>query len=169
MISLESLVMLVVAYVPRVALALAVFAAFWVGGKTVLALVRRLAAKDPLRADILSLLGRAAHVGLAGFGAVCALGTLGVDVTAIIAGLGLTGFALGFALKDMLSSAVAGVMLLLSRPFVPGDRIIVTGFEGNVVEVDLRYVTLDGGDKKYLVPNTAVMTNPVTVLQKADG
>ncbi len=164
---MQSIAMLIVAYIPKLALAAAVFAAFWIGGKTVEKLVARVAAKDPLRADILALLGRAASVGLAGFGIVCALGTLGVDVTAIIAGLGLTGFALGFALKDMLSSAVAGVMLLMSRPFAPGDRVIVAGFEGAVVGVDLRYVTLDGGDKRYLVPNATVMTNPVTVLVKA--
>ncbi len=163
---MEAVMVMVMAYLPKVALALAVAAAFWFGGKIAEAVIRRMADKDSQRRDILLLLGRSAAFGLSGFGVVCGLGTLGVDVTAIIAGLGLTGFALGFALKDMLSSALAGVMLLLSRPFVSGDRILVTGFEGIVQGVDLRYVTLADGDKKYLVPNSAVIANPVTVLPR---
>lgn len=163
---MEAVMVMVMAYLPKVGLALAVAAAFWIGGKTAEAVIRRMADKDPQRRDILLLLGRAVAIGLSGFGVVCGLGTLGVDVTAVIAGLGLTGFALGFALKDMLSCAVAGVMLLLSRPFVSGDRILVTGFEGVVQGVDLRYVTLADGGKKYLVPNSAVIANAVTVLPK---
>ena len=56
------------------------------------------------------------------FGVVTALGTIGVDVSAfVVAELGLTGFALGFDLKDILANVVSGVLILLSRPFeMPG-------------------------------------------------
>ena len=40
------------------------------------------------------------------------LGILGVDIAALVAGLGLTGFALGFTLKDALSNLLAGILIL---------------------------------------------------------
>ena len=144
--------------------ALAVFLAFWIGSRIAVAVSDRIARRDPARREAVQLIGAAARVGLLVFGAVTALGTAGVDVTALVAGLGLTGFALGFALKDILSSAVAGVLILFNRPFRSGDRITVAGFSGAVLAVDLRYVTLaaDGGGR-YLVPNATVLTSPVTV------
>ena len=50
-------------------------------------------------------------------GVITALGTIGVDVTGLVAGFGLTGFAVGFAMKDALANLLAGVMILLYRPF----------------------------------------------------
>jgi small-conductance mechanosensitive channel len=50
-----------------------------------------------------------AHVGLVLLGFVTALGTLGVNILGIVAGLGMTGFALGFALKDSIANLLAGV------------------------------------------------------------
>lgn len=148
--------------------ALAVFIGFWIAGGILRQVVHQAAKRDPKRQDVLILLGNAGRVGILGFGLVSALGTLGIDVSALIAGLGLTGFALGFALKDMLSSAVAGLMLLLNRPFALGDRIAVTGMEGKVVKVDLRYVTLEDGEgKRFLIPNANVLSNPVTMIMPA--
>lgn len=57
-------------------------------------------------------------------GLVTALGTAGVNVSALVTSLGLVGFALGFALKDALSNIISGILLLLYRPFSVGDVII---------------------------------------------
>ncbi len=123
----------------------------------------RLIVRDEVRSGIWTLLDHAAYAGILGFGIVCALGTAGFDMVPIVAGLGLTGFALGFALKDALSNAVAGVMILLHRPFVPGDNIAVAGFEGKVAGVDLRHTILEADGKRHLVPNATVLNSPVTV------
>lgn len=148
--------------------ALLVFIAFWIAGRIAQAVVDRLAARDTQRRDVLSLLGAAARWAIVGFGAVTALGTLGVDVTGLIAGLGLTGFALGFALKDILSSTMAGVLILLNRPFTSGDRISVTGLEGKVAAIDLRYTQIvDDTGKRHLVPNSTVIGSTVTVIPAA--
>src|SRR5512135_1972862 len=58
------------------------------------------AAADPAKQDILNLIGQMTKIGLLVFGTVTALGTVGVNVSALVAGLGLTGFALGFAFRD---------------------------------------------------------------------
>ena len=153
-----------VAFGPRLAAALVVAIAFWVAARIVAALVRRFGGARALDPDLMRLLGRVVHGTLLVFGTVTALGTLGLDVTALVAGLGLTGFALGFALRDIISNTLAGVLILLFRPFHRGDRVSVAGAEGVVADVDLRYTTLvvDEGTR-VLVPNSNLFTNTIRV------
>lgn len=106
-----------------------------------------------------------AGVGVWVFGIMTALGTLGVDVSALVAGLGLTGFALGFALKDVISNALSGILILVYQPFRKGSVINVTGSEGMVVEINLRYTVLQGDDKLSFVPNATLFTNTVVVVK----
>lgn len=109
------------------------------------------------------LLASTSRLSLNALGIITALGTLGVNITGIVAGLGLTGFALGFALKDSISNLLAGVMILLYRPFEVGDRIDVSGLSGTVVHVDLRYTELDNEKERVLVPNSKMLTDPIRV------
>ena len=111
------------------------------------------------------LLSRTSSITLIIFGFVTALGTLGINVSALVAGLGLTGFALGFALKDTISNLLSGVLILLYRPFEKGNRIKVAGYEGTVVSIDLRYTELDSEGNKVLIPNSKLFTDPITVLR----
>jgi small-conductance mechanosensitive channel len=80
--------------------------------------------------------------------------------------LGLTGFALGFAFRDALSNLLAGVLILIYHPFHRTDRIAVAGFEGTVTSIDLRYTTLQDQDKIYLIPNSTLFTNPITLVRR---
>jgi len=102
------------------------------------------------------------------FGVITSLGTLGINVSALVAGLGLSGFALGFALKDTISNLLAGVLILVYQPFDIDDYIIVSGQEGKVTHIDLRYTTLDGDAKIVLIPNSLVFANTVSILKKND-
>jgi small-conductance mechanosensitive channel len=86
-------------------------------------------------------------------------------VSALVAGLGLTGFALGFALKDTISNLISGILILLYKPFKIGDRIKISGYEGIVVSIDLRYTELDAEGNKILIPNSKLFTNPIEVLK----
>ncbi len=97
-------------------------------------------------------------------GLISGLGTMGIDVTALVAGLGLTGFALGFALRDAVSNLIAGLMILLYQPFGHGDKITVGGNSGTVIVVNFRYTVLraDGGTIVH-VPNSTMFSNPVAV------
>lgn len=150
-------------YAAAAAGALASFIGFLIAAWIVHKAIMRIARRDPARRDILHLLASATKVGIIGFGLVISLDTLGVAVSALIAGLGLTGFALGFALKDIVQSMVAGIMIMMNRPFQPGDYITVAGFHGIVEDVALRYTKLIDGEKRHLVPNGTVVTSPVTV------
>lgn len=91
------------------------------------------------------------------------LGAFGVDVGAAIAGLGLTGFALGFAFKDFLSSLVAGLLLAIYRPFNKGQHIKVGAHDGIVWRYTLRYTYLRNGQELILIPNAALFNKEITI------
>src|SRR5919106_657514 len=118
---------------PRIGMGLLVFLAFWIASVVVRKVILRITHRTDFNtAFVLRLAARTAAIGLLVFGAVTALGTMGINVSALVAGLGLTGFAMGFALKDILSNLMAGVLILLYRPFHINDYISVTGLEGVV-------------------------------------
>ena len=122
----------------------------------------RFSLKDPIR----FLVSGGAKISILVFGAITALGTLGINVSELVVGLGLSGFALGFALKDTISNLLAGVMILVYQPFDIGDYIIVTGKEGKVIHIDFRYTTLENNEKIILIPNSLVFANTVSILRK---
>jgi small conductance mechanosensitive channel len=151
---------------PTVGLGIVVFLAFCVASVLVRRFIMRLSdAADFNTGYVSRLAGRTAAISLVVFGAVSALGTMGINVSALVAGLGLTGFAVGFALKDVLSNFLAGVLILLYRPFRLNDYIAVAGSEGIVMEIDLRYTTLQKERQKFLIPNSVLFTNSITLTE----
>jgi small-conductance mechanosensitive channel len=154
----------VVLYAPRVGMALLVLFVFWLISRGVRRVIERMTKVRRLDPDVTRYLGQAARAALMAFGVITALGTLGVDVGALVAGLGLTGFALGFALKDIISNALSGMLVLFYHPFRIGDRISVSGLEGLVTDINLRYTVLEGEGKRMLIPSSMLFSNPVTVL-----
>jgi small-conductance mechanosensitive channel len=88
---------------------------------------------------------------------VAMLGVLGVNVGALIAGLGLTTAALAFSLKDTLEQAITGVVLLFQRPFKVGDTIEIEGVEGVVEDIAIRTTNIRTFDGLHvLIPNNRV-------------
>ncbi len=149
---------------PKLSVGVLVFLSFWIAASIVGKLIWRFGSRaDPEKQDAIRILAQALKATLIVVGAISALGTLGVNVAAMVAGLGLTGFALGFALKDVLSNLLAGVLILAYRPFRRGDRIAVAGFEGTVIGIDLRYTILQGDKRQILIPNAVLLTNSISL------
>jgi len=161
---MQELINQIFLFAPRAVVSALVFFSFWLASIILQKVIRHLGEKKDLSKDILILIGKTAKITLIVFGAVTALGTLGINVSALVAGLGLVGFALGFALKDIISNFLAGTLILIYRPFRHNDHISVAGFEGIVTEIDLRYITLQAEGKKILIPNSKLFTNAITVL-----
>ena len=156
----------IVLFLPRLVTGLVLFFLFWLAARGLQRVVERLTRVQRFDVSLTSYLGQMARVALLLVGAVTALGTMGVDVTALVAGLGLTGFAVGLALRDITSNAMSGILVMLYKPFRPLDRIKVTDLEGTVTEINLRYTVLEAEGKRHLIPNASLFTNPVTVLEK---
>lgn len=95
-------------------------------------------------------------------GVIVVLGTLGVQVAALITTLGLAGLTIGFALKDVLANSMSGVLLLVQRPFTLGDRIAVAGCEGTVRDIRVRDTLIEQADGRMVyVPNATVFNAPI--------
>jgi small conductance mechanosensitive channel len=151
------------ALTPRLASAIVIFLFFILAARLVRGFVNRFGNNRRLSADVINLMKQVAETSLLVFGAVTALGTLGINVAAMIAGLGLVGFALGFALKDLLSNFLAGMLILFYNPFVRGDKVSIGVNEGEVVEINMRYTVLRNGTKKILIPNANLFSQAVIV------
>ena len=96
-------------------------------------------------------------------GIIIAINALGFDPQALATGIGLTSLALGFALQDILSNFVSGLLILVLRPFELGDEIVIGETEGAVERINLRATeirTYDG--RSVLVPNAELFTSRVT-------
>jgi small-conductance mechanosensitive channel len=145
---------------PAVMASIVIFILFWISGILTQFLITRLANKRGLNPELLKLNGRTVKIGLIIFDLVTALGTIGINVSALVAGLGLT----GFALKDVVSNLIAGSMILLHRPFKVHDIIGVAGHEGKVINIDLRYKTIEADGKKVLIPNSTLFTKEISIL-----
>jgi small-conductance mechanosensitive channel len=154
----------VVFFLPKLLTATLIFLVFWALGEATRRMIQRFGAHRALAPDITNLLRQTAWITLLAMGIISALGTLGIDMAAMIAGLGLTGFALGFALRDIISNLLSGFLLLIYKPFGRSDVIAVGGEKGVVTEINLRYTVLKSPGKTILVPNQNLFSNVVIVL-----
>ena len=100
--------------------------------------------------------------------AVIALDVLGVNVMPFIAGAGVMGVAVGFAAKDTLSNLIAGILLIIDRPFEIGDRIEVwsapagSASWGDVIDIGLRATRIKTTDNiVVIIPNNEIMTRDI--------
>jgi len=88
---------------------------------------------------------------------IAVLELFGIETTSLIAVLGAAGLAVGLAMQGTLSNIAAGVMLLIFRPFRPGDFVEVAGVAGGIAEIGLFSTTLNTPDNvRIIVPNSAI-------------
>ena len=148
---------------PTLLLAIGIFSLFWVGGIIFKAIVLRIMNEKSLHVNISRVLAGIIKNIMLILGLITTLGTLGINISAIVAGLGLTGFAFGFAFKDMLSNFISGALIFIYEPFKLGDTIEVEGKTGKVIDINLRYVTIEAEDQKVLVPNSISVSKVISV------
>jgi MscS family membrane protein len=99
---------------------------------------------------------------------ILALDIVGINVMPFIAGAGVAGIAIGFAAKDTLSNLIAGVLLIIDRPFEIGDRIEVwsapagSATWGDVIDIGLRATKIKTTDNiVIIIPNNEIMKRDI--------
>ena len=156
--SLESAIVII----PRALAALLVIGLFWAIAAIVRWLMRQILHRIATDPTAENLIKQVAYYAVWGLGSIVALDAFGFDPQAVATGLGLTSLALGFALKDILSNFISGLLILFLRPFELGDQIIIGEIEGNVERIELRATQLRTYDGRVvLVPNAEVFTSRI--------
>jgi small-conductance mechanosensitive channel len=126
-------------------LALLVQAAIW--GNTAINVgldryAKRQREKDPAAVTTVSALGFIGKLAFFVVLVLLALDNVGIEVTALIAGLGIGGIAVALATQNILGDLFASLLIVLDKPFVLGDFINVGDFQGNVEKIGLKTTRL---------------------------
>jgi small conductance mechanosensitive channel len=155
-------------FIPSLLVSLLIFCIFWRCSYLIARIISGIGTKSDINPALVHLMSKIGWITVFIFGLVTSLNNLGINLTALTASLGLTGFALSFALKDAISNLVAGVMVILYRTFRKGDYIEVAGDKGIVLEVNLRYTVIEPEKKDVLIyiPNSILLSKQITVNKK---
>ena len=159
----EQLIYSIYSRLPDFLFAVIIFIIFWIISIILKNMTQKILSIKSNHKNISDVLSKIVKNIILIIGFISSLGTLGMDVSAIVAGLGLTGFAFGFAFKDMLSNFISGVLIFIYEPFTIGDLIQVEGKEGKVVNINLRYVTIESDNENILIPNSISVSKIVSV------
>ena len=158
----QHLLAAVVDVLPKIAIVVIVLSVFW-GLATLARRIARAGAKYVQDASVKLLVTQLPYYLVWAAGLIVMLDAVGVNLQTAVTALGLGGVAIGFALKDILSNLVSGVLMLAMGPFEIGDQIVIGDTEGTVERIELRATqirTYDG--RLVLVPNAEVFTSRIT-------
>ena len=115
---------------------------------------------DTMLVDFVAAIANAA---LLLFVIIAAVDQLGVDTTSLIALIGAAGLAVGLALQGSLQNFASGVMLIVFRPFKPGDFVEAGGTTGTVEQVSIFHTVLKTPDnREVIVPNGPIYSGTIT-------
>ncbi len=127
--------------------------------------IRRVANRRETVNSGVQILARIVFAVVVGVGVYIALKIVGIDLGPVLAGAGIAGIAVAFALQDIAENYISGILMGFRNPFSPGDEIISGEHEGTVEELNLRYTTIRTYDGvRVLLPNGGVLSNPLTNL-----
>ncbi len=155
----------------QTAIVLVIVLAFWILGGFVGRLTDRGLQKSKLKSSkllcnfIVSIVRKAVLL----LGLLVAASTIGFEIGPLLAGLGVAGFVLGFALQDTLSNFAAGLMVMIYRPFDIGDFVSAGGVTGSVRDMTLVSTTISTPDNQVMiVPNSSIWGGVITNVTAQD-
>lgn len=161
---LESWFDALVVNLPNLIIAVLVFVIALVLSRYINKLSSKILERTKLQASMQNLISKLMSVVIILFGLFLVLGILNLSKTlnAILAGAGVVGLAVGLALQGALANTYSGIVLSYVKHLKFGDWIESNGFEGEVVDLDLRSVTLKQPDNNLVyIPNKLVVENPI--------
>ena len=149
----------------KLILIVAIVLAFHILGRLAQRLMRRAlqASKVTLSTLLKDFFLTSTYRAVIGLGLLIAMSQLGVEIGPLLAGLGVAGFIVGFALQDTLSNFASGMMILIYRPFDVGDVVNAGGVSGKVDQMTLVTTTiLTFDNQRLIVPNTKIWGDVIT-------
>ena len=136
-----------------VLMGIGVFIARWAGN-----LIHRWLKSKSYDEPVNNLIVKVVKLLIIGFIGVMALGQMGVQVTPLIAGIGVAGVGVSLAMQGLLGNLVAGLTIIFSKPFAIGEYIELLGIYGQVTDIALFSTTLLHTDNsRVIVPNRKIV------------
>lgn len=166
---MEEFLSQIVAFLPQLGLGIGVFLLTLIVSNWIGSLVAKQLRRREVDGELIILLQMLSKWSIRILGIMIALemimpGRFG----SLIAGLGIAGFTLGFALQDVAKNFIAGILLLLQQPFNIGESIEVSGYSGTVLNISLRTTEIRTSDGRYvIIPNGDVFVSPIVNFSKA--
>lgn len=147
------------AFMPRLAAALLVLAGFWLLLRVTQPALRAALQRAQFVDGLIRLLVDGVFRGaIFVLGVAMAMSQLGINITALLAGVGVAGIALGFAAQETVANMIAGFLIFWDRPFKIGDYITTEDQYGEVKEITLRTTRIRTLDNTYVViPNKQII------------
>jgi small conductance mechanosensitive channel len=158
-LNMDELVTKLVAFAPRVFVAVLIMALFWLIYRVTSRPLGAALSHTGLNEKLVDLMVKSVfRYAMVAFGLVMSLSQLGVDVGAAIAGLGVAGIAVGLAAQDTLANTIAGFTIFWDKPFVVNDYITVAGEYGRVTDITLRSTRIRTPRNSFVViPNKRII------------
>jgi small conductance mechanosensitive channel len=114
--------------------------------------------KKGLDEPVITLIVRVIKLLIIAFIGIMALGQMGIQITPLIAGLGVAGVGASLAMQGLLGNLVAGLTIIFTKPFTIGEYIELLGVYGQVTDIALFSTTLLHADNSHvIVPNRKVV------------
>jgi len=136
-----------------VIMGIGVLIARWVGN-----LMQRWLTKKAFDKPVSILIVRAVKLLIIGIIGIMALGQMGVQITPLIAGIGVAGVGASLAMQGLLGNLVAGLTIIFTKPFTIGEYIELLGVYGQVTDIALFSTTLLHVDNSHvIVPNRKIV------------
>ncbi len=161
---LESWLDSIIVNLPNILIAVFVFIVALIASKYISKLARKILDKSRLQPSMKNLISKFISIAVVIIGLFLILGILNLDkaLNTILAGAGVAGLAVGLALQGALANTYSGIILSYIKHIKFGDWIETNDFEGEVIDIDLRAVTIKQVDNNLVyIPNKLVVDNPI--------
>lgn len=140
--------------------ALVVLTFFYLLQRAAVRILRGVLARTNAEPAATSIVVKLTRYLLLGVGVLTAMQQLGVQVTSLLAGVGIAGLAVGFAAQDTIANLIAGFTLLLEKPFRIGDSVTLAGTMGEVLDIGLRSTRLRTAEvRDAFLPNKEIINH----------
>jgi small conductance mechanosensitive channel len=149
--SLNGLWNRVVEFLPRLGVGALTLLVAWLVSRWLVHLLGRAMERRKVDPELIVLLKMLTRWGIVVLGIVLALEQIAPGrFSSLIAGLGVAGFTIGFALQDVAKNFISGILLLLDQPFDIGDAVDVAGYQGTILEIKLRTTEMRAWDGRHV-------------------
>jgi len=97
------------------------------------------------------------------------LGLFGIDITPILAGVGVIGLAIGFGAQSLVKDFVSGLFILLENQYGIGDKVKIGSFEGRVIRITMRSTVLKDDEGKLYYMSNGSINNVINLSQQKES